>query len=290
MRRFSLRVGLLLPALGALILVALVLARMPHWRALARSYRLVKEAQTLSGKGDRLAARAKVEAAIALAPDNHLAHRERGLYLLAEGKVEEGLTELRQVAEARSRDPGAAWELAHALSATNQSVEAEPWFRRVIRMEGSNGAAYAMLANCQLQRGAEQEALESAERGVALSPRVSTTHATLGLVRWQSGDLEGARAALEEALRLRPSDVRTMLSLAAVTGQMRRYDLAAEQLSRAVLILPDDPTLWIALGTARYETRQISAAEEAFARALALEPGNKMARAALGRIGARERP
>lgn len=284
MRRAALRLGLALSALGALALVGLVVARRPHWQAQARSQRLVREAQALAGKGERAAARAKAEEAVALAPDHPLAHRELGLQLLAEGEAGEGIAELRRVAHSMTRNPGAAWELGHALSATKQYAEAEPWFRRVIRMEGSSGAAYAMLASCQLQRGALQEALASAERGVALSPRVPTTQVTLGQARWQHRDLDGAAEAFAEALRLRPSDVRTRLSLAAVAGQMRRYDLAEEQLSRAVQILPEEATLWIALGTARYENAERSAAEEAFSRALSLDPENQLAQAALARI------
>jgi len=204
MRRLALRSSLVLLALGALTLVGLVLARRPTWKAMARSDRLLREAQARSGKGDRQAAREKLEEALRVYPGNARAHRELGLFLFLERKTQEAVVELRRAAEASPRDPGAAWELAHAYLGDGQPTEAEPWFRRVTRLQPSNGAAYAMLANCQLQRGAKEEALRSAERGVRISPRIPTTHVTLGLVRWETGDAAGARACFEKALSLDP--------------------------------------------------------------------------------------
>lgn len=283
MKRVLLHLCLLLAALGALTLVVLILVQIPSWRATGRSDRLIKQAQALAGKGDRAEARTKIEEALQLAPDNPTARRELGLYYLAEHKVLEGLTELRAVAQARPYDPGAAWEFAFALIAAKQPQEAEHWFQRVTRMERGNGAAYAMLATCQLQRGAAQQALRTAELAAKISPRISMTHATLGLVRWRAGELDSARAAFDEVLRLRPSDIKVMLSLAAITGQMRRFDLALGYLQRAVAILPDDPNLWIALGTALYETKQHAEAAQAFSCALTLDPTNAMAREGLTR-------
>ncbi len=250
MRRRIFQVGLSISVLGALAVLTVTLAQGPARHRYVRSSVLVEEARRCAEQGRWVESRQRVDEAYALCPENPKVHRERGMQLMSQQQIGPATEELRLAAEGQPGDAGAAWEMAFALSAAGQAEESIKWFDRVSRLEPGNGVAYAMIATGHLQRNRLPEALAAAQTGVHLSPRVSLTWLTLGLVYWQEKQFDQARAALEQASALRPSDLRTLLALGAVSAEARRFDRAVTYFERAVRVAPHSRKAWRALGEA----------------------------------------
>lgn len=282
MKRRALHLALIASVLGALCVWAVVLSMGPRVRARKASNRLVERAQALAGEGNRWASRQLVDQALALDESNSRAHRELAMHLIAEGRDELALAELRWVAMAQPTDSGAARELAARLSIMGDRDGAINWLREAVSRDPRNGLAYVDLARCLMEVGETADGLPIAEEAVALSPRLQSAHLVLGWGRWQSGDLSGALAALDEALRLRPSDVDALLAASAVSGELGYQDSAIGYARRAVTADPQRERSWLVLARALAAAGQTVEAHEALSRARSLDSTNPLLRGSTG--------
>ncbi len=288
MKRGALRLVLIASLLGALCVWAVVLSMGPRVRARNASNRLVERAQELAEQGDRSTSRQLVDQSLALDKSNPRARRELAMHLIAEGRDELALAELRWVAVAQRTDSGAARELAARLSIMGDRDGAINWLREAVSRDPRNGLAYVDLARCLMEVGETADGLPIAEEAVALSPRLQSAHLVLGWGRWQSGDLSGALAALDEALRLRPSDVAALLAASAVSGELGHRDSAIGYARRAVTADPQREGSWLVLARALAAAGQAVEAHDALARARSLEAADPLPPGSTGVNGGRQ--
>lgn len=177
---------------------------------------------------------------------------------------------------ANRRDPGdEAVERAGALVEVGRAEEAEAVLRRALAADPDDASLRAALAQVLLVRGNTAEALEHADRTVALAPEVSYGHALRSAVL--STDLRRRREAVDaarEAVRLDPEEPFAHRTLARACLRSRWYPEALDAADRAVALDPEDADAHGLRGAALMGRGRPADAEAAYREALRLDPAD----------------
>jgi tetratricopeptide (TPR) repeat protein len=227
MKRRALHYCILACVLAGLAIAAVVAVDRYGQRVVTLCSRAAAGAQSLFNQGKAEEARAALEEALELAPDNLVVRRELAMQLLAGGHIEDAARELRAVMEVAPQDGEAARKLAAVLTELGDAAGATRWLRRAADLEPTNAMNRVRLARGLLAEGRSGEAAAEAERAVELAWGMPEAHLALGLARLAGGDARGACLALEAAARLRPCDVSSWLLCAAAArdGGLRADDV-----------------------------------------------------------------
>jgi TolB-like protein len=127
------------------------------------------------------------------------------------------------------------------------------------------------------------DAVGSAQRAVAIAPRLAITQSTLGFVLVQGRlDLRGARSPYELSNKLGRGDATVQMLYAAYAAEMGWQDKALTAINRAVELDLLNPATHRMLAFVHYCARRYDAAIEASQKALELNPKLVAAHAYLG--------
>ncbi len=207
------------------------------------------------GTADGIAAARDVLAtAMAVKPDNPLAHVLSGLIAMREG------------------DAGAA----------------RAAFEHAISVDARVYQAYAQLAIVELAEGRPDVALRKARQAVELAPVSALARETLATVHFFAGELVTAREELQSALEINAQSATGHLLLSDICVAEGNL---AEGLAEAQLAVTLDPLLgpaYSALGMIFLAYGDLPAAEKAFGRGLELMPKLVSARTGMGVTYARQ--
>jgi tetratricopeptide (TPR) repeat protein len=171
--------------------------------------------------------------ALAVHPDNHVAHRTLGMALGAQHRYEEALQHFSAGLELAPWDPtvrdGAA--AAHAtLGAIAERegdvAKAEGHYRASIAIEPGNAVAHNNLGLLLLRAGQVEAALAELTAAVQADPRYANARATLGHALLLSGRPAEALAQLDEAVALDPAHAPAALEHAAALAALGENDRA----------------------------------------------------------------
>lgn len=195
-------------------------------------------------KGDAVAARSLIEAAIRIRPTAGLYHHNLGKTLDILGRLDDAVASHRRAAAARPQDPD-IWEALAVAEWDNKEVErAATSFRRALalapgrvstltrlgdllqEMEDETGAvacyrdalarddryapAHNNLGNVLQKQGRYAEAAAAHERAIAINSRPSKYHLNLGVDRFCMGEPAAALRAFEACLAFDPFDRRAI--------------------------------------------------------------------------------
>jgi tetratricopeptide (TPR) repeat protein len=94
-------------------------------------------------------------------------------------------------------------------------------------------------ANAMQQVGRYQEAIESAQRGLAIDAESSYLHHAVARAELMLGHLAEAEAAIEESLRLEPDEPEAIALHAAILNARGKRRLALEAVRRAEKLAPE---------------------------------------------------
>ena len=147
--------------------------------------------------------------ALALDPDNWLAHNSRGL------------------AREQAGDP------ERAAADFDAAVRAAPGY----------AMAYNNRGRLRVGRGDVAGAIADWDRALALAPGLAVAALNRGAARLVQGDTAGAIADLETATRLAPGDASAWYNLATAHTMAGRLDLAIEDCGRALALAGGDDDL-----------------------------------------------
>jgi tetratricopeptide (TPR) repeat protein len=238
-------------------------------------------ADFLAASGERKAARARLEAALAEEPQQAVAHRVLGRLLAWEGKTSEAVAALEKATNANPQDFLTWYRLGITDWRDNDApskARRERALRRAVELMSGYALARAALAETLVEAGGcSEEAITHARKARALEP-TEASHA-LTLVRTyracgrsaeastleaemlsaslnDPGDLgrivaflkdagrqEEAEAYLKKAREAQPGNVETLHALAHFFGAAKRHDEAEEALRAALAINPKDAHL-----------------------------------------------
>ncbi len=122
-------------------------------------------------------------------------------------------------------------ELAAAAKAYSELVELAP----------DDAGLRIRLADCLTRTSRFSEAIEHAEKAVALTDRSARALAALGLALHRKGDFDAAEARLREATESDPECARCWWGLGRVVALRGDYEAAAEHFQSAAALDPDNP-------------------------------------------------
>jgi Flp pilus assembly protein TadD len=184
-------------------------------------------------------ARTLWEHTAAVTRNNYRAHYGLGIALLQQGKMKEGIAQLKEVLRIGYDTPAVRKNLGAALVSQGRAAEAAAHLREALRRE----------------------------------PDSAEIHHALGVALFQDGDLEGARAHLQEALRRRPDFAEAHLNLARLWLRLGRFDEAERHAREALRLEPDQAEGHNQLGIVLGRQRKWEEAAACFRRAMELQPG-----------------
>ena len=139
-----------------------------------------------------------------------------------------------------------------------------------------------------IARRAELEGLarDSAERALALDPRLGAAHGVLGRIYLNNWNAAEAQDAFEQALQLTPNDTETRWDYAFFNAYTDRFDEAIGLFESVVDLRPNSAAAHHVLGIAFVFAKDHESAISAYQRAIELSPTNGTSYMDLSRIAA----
>ncbi|MBL8056093.1 MAG: tetratricopeptide repeat protein, partial [Anaerolineales bacterium] len=217
----------------------------------------VRQANDLFLGGDLAGARAALDQALQLAPDDAQLLLAQGNLALRQGDL---AAARREFARAVTAAPGTAaphLNLAAVLSLLNETAEAEAAAQRALAIQPEHPEAWKLLGQLHGQAQRWLDAGQCYSRALQAQPRDVEALVGLGVARWQAGDLAAAQTCCEQALAVDPTHAAAR-QLVARVQQAAQKPLngaapthAAGRLSLAEVLaeLEKLPSHWHAAGT-----------------------------------------
>jgi len=199
----------------------------------------VAEGRSLSLMGKVTEAEAALRAAASSTDGRPEAHLSLGVFLLAQGKRDAGIAELKKARAADASDPVIAFQLGEALGATKEGRDA---FAAAAKIRPTFAAAHAGLARAALGLGDLPAAEASAIEAVKQDPKLFAAHVALGTVRVAQARWDDAMKEGEAAKKLIPNSASGELIVADAHAGKGDIDLAVESYQKAFGLDRTDPT------------------------------------------------
>jgi choline-sulfatase len=146
-------------------------------------------------------ARRAEEAALALDPENPLAHNGLGLLLAGAGRPGEARRAFERAAALDPTNAQFAANLANAAREAGDAATAGREYRRALDLDPELPDALNGLAVLLVQAGRAQAAIPLLERALVRDPAFIEARLNLGIAAQEAGDLAAARAAYAAVLR-----------------------------------------------------------------------------------------
>jgi len=244
------------------------------------------------GRSDFEAARATLEEAIELEPDDARAWFNLGLARERLGQRDESYAALRKARELDRRDPDIARALGLAEIDRKRWVEATSLLVAATEARPEDPELYLHLGRAQAGLGNAEGALESFRNARRLDPgnrlgvAVTASLLAAGMLR-ERENAAGAEQEARAAIDLDRGAVDAWILLGLAELDQGRAAEALEALETARRLAPERADAAQNVGSAKLELRDYAGAEEAFRRALELDPSNAEVQQVLAQIEAR---
>jgi tetratricopeptide (TPR) repeat protein len=191
---------------------------------------------------------------------NALAAQILGRALLMQNRAAEAIVPLERAAR-RSDDPAIETLLAQALIAAGRRDEALDQLRRTAARRPPFPPAILEYGGLLSKTGRFEEAVAVLESGLALAPDAADLRMELGFVQVKRNDRVGARALFLQVLAATPERVDALAALAKVMALDGEYAGAADLYRRVLGSRPDDAVTRHALGQCLLELGERDAGE-----------------------------
>ncbi len=150
-------------------------------------------------------------------------------------------------------------------------------FARTLDVNPTSVAAYSNLAFDAAEHDRPEDAIELAQKALALRPRNTQALTTLASQYARLGQLDRAEAAYRQAIDSAPDDARPLSNLAGLLAQQGHIEAALPMAQRAVDLDPDLAQARLNYGTMLANLGQTDAAIEQLQRAVRLDPADPQA-------------
>jgi tetratricopeptide (TPR) repeat protein len=141
------------------------------------------------------------EHALAVVPENPLAHLNLGIALRERGAVSEGLSHLREAVKLLPIDPDNHLNLGIALHQNGELPAAVSEFQIAVRLKPDSAKAHANLARVFQEQNDLEGAMSEYREALRLDPISPDVHVGFGLALQKSGRVDAALAQFEEAIK-----------------------------------------------------------------------------------------
>jgi tetratricopeptide (TPR) repeat protein len=246
-----------------------------------RSSHLSNQSLELAKEGDFPGAIRSAREALALAPENAIAHHNLGLLLADSGDLGSAILELRKAISLAPLQVSSYVNLSRMQEKTNDHDGAIDSLRQAVLLSPADRQLEARLKALQTASPSPKQSQVPSAREILLThgapSDTAIDHFVFATQLSKEGDLPGAIGELIRALTLEPgrSDIRYNLAVAYTeTGE---YDKAELELRKVLLLSPDSVEAHVALGVLLLQGKDDVNAAVEFSRVLALQPGNQEA-------------
>lgn len=236
-----------LPLAGIAVLLAWILARRPRWlhAMTAAVLAIVFIPITFMQAGTWHSTTTLFSRAVAVHPNNALAHNNLGVGLRTQGDVAGAVVEFRRSADldptfARPRLNIASTlrELGKNDEALKEEANAVAAVRKKDRLLRDDVNAHAIFAQSLLDVGRTEDALVVMRDAVERAPDLPETHYNLGLTLQNLGRTAEAIPLLRATIELAPRSVEARLILADALMTVGDWSGAQEQVMAVLRIVP----------------------------------------------------
>ena len=142
--------------------------------------------------------------ALEVTEKNYIAHVSLGIELVRKGRIEEAISQYREVIRLKPDYALAHNNLGYALLRTGQLDEAISQYQEAIRLKPDYALAHNNLGNALYRKGRDNEAISQYQEVIRLKPDYADAHNDLGLALYRKGRTAEAINQFQEALRLKP--------------------------------------------------------------------------------------
>lgn len=140
------------------------------------------------------------------------------------------------------QSPEVQLKLADTYQGAGRWNDAETRYLKTIELVPKSPFAYNNLAWMTVARGGDaRKAIGWAQQAVALSPRSSPFHDTLGWAHRAAGDLNNALASVQQAIKLEPNVAGYHYHLGQVQADLKNKTAARASLQKALQLDPKSP-------------------------------------------------
>jgi len=263
------------------------IARLPEDVRDARLF--TYRASLLLGVGRVDEAKADIDKALSIAPNNSDALALQSIIAVTQNEKDKALTLAKKAVEADPKSASARIALSYAQQANFDLKGARDSLEEAVKLNPENALAWARLAEVWLMFAELNKGFEAAQKAVNLNPDLSRTQTVLGFAYLTQIKIKDSKKAFEKAIELDQADPlpRLGLGLAKIReggfpkwekDLMKMIDSGLKEGTRdleiAVSLDPDNSLIRSYLGKAYYEKTQDKLATDQFEMAKKLDPSD----------------
>ena len=179
--------------------------------------------------------------ALAIDPENGLAHFNLGDFLLRHNRVDEALLHLQIAAGLWPWFVPAHFQLGVALWKTGQLDGAIAQYRRVITLGSETALVHTNLAFALAKQGQLAEATSEYQRSLKIEPGFDQAEAGLADLLLKEGHAEEALAHFRRVMQQWPQNPTAHYNLAVDLQLLSRFDEAIREYQKVLELQPDYP-------------------------------------------------
>ncbi|MEI8040959.1 MAG: tetratricopeptide repeat protein [Verrucomicrobiota bacterium] len=176
--------------------------------------------------------------ALAVTPNNWLAHHSLGHALLEQGNEDAAIVEYQAAVAIEPRSE-IHFILGETLSKQRRYDEAVAEFTELLKVSPDDAGALVQIGIARALQGRTDEAVQSLAEALRINPADPGAHNSLGNILAQQGRHEEAVKQFEEALRLKPDHAGALNNLAISCKKLGRMDKAIMHYREALRLEPD---------------------------------------------------
>jgi len=181
-------------------------------------------------------------------PDNWFAHNALSTALMAQDRLDEALSHIREALRLHPRHPQLHYNLGNTLLAMERTDEAIESYARTLDIEPDHPRVHNNLAVALHRSGALERAVLHYRRQLEVSPMDPRAHANLGTALLDQRRLEAADAAFVRALKLDPELLAALEGRGDVARLTGHTEQARSHYGRALEVDPATPGAHYGLG------------------------------------------
>ena len=248
---------------------------------------LFDEGQTAHQAGQLEEAAKLYSAALQKDPSLWQAEYQRGAAYFSLNRLPEAQASIRHVLEQLAEFPDsselpavkarAQVTLGEILLAQNNTVEAEPAFKRALELQPESGRAHAGLAQIYFAGNKPREALIEGRAAIAAGDERAANFVLLGAAQMAGKQFEEALTSFTEALKRDPKNAAALRNRAEIFIVRKEPARAMTDL-QAALALDRNATTLLRMAEVYHQAGQVNEAVKFAQQALEIEPSNPAAR------------
>ncbi len=194
---------------------------------------------------------------------------------------QDGVSLFRHAVDVTPENYVARFNLASALVARGQDVEAAGQLAEAVRIQPNSAPARAELGQLLAKQGRLQEALLQLHAAVRLNPSDAIAHYRLGTVLGEAGSPREAAGEFMEAVRLDPGNADAHYNLGISLASQGSVEQAVSEFGAAVRLSPDDASARYNFGVSLARLGRVRESIAQLSEAIRIDPRLPGAREAL---------